>query len=543
MIKDSYDAIIVGAGHNGICLAAYLQRAGLDVAIFEKRHEEASAVWTEEKTAPGFWTNHAVVMEFMDYMPFIQDFGLWDLGISTVYPEAQVGITFADGRPPIVLYNVDYDKNFEKSGKSIAMTSKSDADTYVGIRTKIREITPIINQFFYNPPQMPTAEDPDPLSSLGMYLMNLLGLPPELADKTPKDVIDHLFESPEMRTMFYRVSPEWTTPTEEEGMGAFSLISMFYMTCVGQLMVGGTHTLGHAMAMAAVREGAEIHERAPIKRIVVKNGKATGVELPNGRIIEAKQFVASNADTKQTLLKLIGEDNLSDQWVKRANNFRYGPSNTVAYFNYAMHEAPDYKSARHNPDINKCFMTYVGYECPDDILTQMRECEIAKKIPQKLAAGTVIPSLFTPSYTPPGKHIMTSGPYMPRAQDVSPEEWKDFEENAWKDNYEIYAKSSTNMTMDNLIAVNTQPPTEWQNEKGFVNGDFCNGHMCREQLAHKRPFPEAAQYQTEIENVYLCGPGQHPTGGVSAAPGYNAYKKICQDLNLKYKPWEGPRGY
>jgi phytoene dehydrogenase-like protein len=133
---------------------------------------------------------------------------------------------------------------------------------------------------------------------------------------------------------------------------------------------------------------------------------------------------------------------------------------------------------------------------------------------------------------------------MPCASDVSDEEWREFEKTGWERAFEHYAKSCNNFTKENLIAVNVQPPTEWQNEKGFVNGDFCNGHMSREQLAHKRPFPEAAQYQTEIENVYMCGPGQHPTGGVSAAPGYNAYKKLAEAFDLKYKPWEThPRGY
>ena len=101
----SYDAVIIGAGHNGLCLGAYLARAGLKVGIFERRHDEGGGAHTDEATVPGFWHNlHAQYMEFIEMMPFYRDFDLPSFGARVIKPDAQVGITFADGRPPLVIY-------------------------------------------------------------------------------------------------------------------------------------------------------------------------------------------------------------------------------------------------------------------------------------------------------------------------------------------------------------------------------------------------------------------------------------------------------
>ena len=373
--------------------------------------------------------------------------------------------------------------------------------------------------------------------------MTMLGLPKELADRTAKDLIDHLFESPEMRTMMYRASPDWGTPLEEEGLAAFSVISIFLVTLVGRLCVGGTHTLAHAMAMAAVREGVDIYERSPVHKVLIKNGKAVGVRLADGTEVTARKLVASNADTQQTLLRMVGEENLSDLWVKRAKGFKYGPSCVVALFHYALHEAPDFKSARHDPAINKCFVTYVGYESPEDMVSQSRETE-AGMIPNNLGSYTTVNSLFDASYAPPGKHVWYTGPFFPKASSLSPEEWEEVRAEYPQRIYEVFARSCTNLTGENLIGVGTDLPIDFENEKGLMEGDFCNGAIRRDQLAHNRPFPEAAMYRAEVGGLYLCGPGQHPFGGVDAAPGYNAYKVVAEDFDLDYRPWlNHERGY
>ena len=138
----TYDAIVIGAGHNGLCLAAYLQRAGLSTVVVERRHEEGGGTNTEEPVLPGFRHNmHAQYMEFFDIMPMIADFGLEELGLRTVMPEAQAGIAFADGRPPVILHRPDL---LERTHESIAHYSKSDADMYVELKHRAMALEPVL---------------------------------------------------------------------------------------------------------------------------------------------------------------------------------------------------------------------------------------------------------------------------------------------------------------------------------------------------------------------------------------------------------------
>ena len=135
MSDASYDAVLIGGGHNGLCAAAYLARAGQKVGVFESRHEEAGAVHTSEATVPGFWHNlHAQYMEFIDYMPFYHDFDLPKFGARVIKPECQVGMAFADGRPPLLIYLPELE---EKTHASIARHSKRDADRFNEIRRKV----------------------------------------------------------------------------------------------------------------------------------------------------------------------------------------------------------------------------------------------------------------------------------------------------------------------------------------------------------------------------------------------------------------------
>ncbi len=542
MIKKSYDAVIIGGGHMGLCLGAYLQRAGVETAIFERRHEEGSAIFTSECTAPGFLHNlHAQYMEVMDWMPFYHDFELEKLGARTMYPEVQSGIAFSDGRPPICIYSVEKPENFEKTRKSIAEYSKHDADTLVEMRQMFLAAQDLAAANLYSPPTLPSAENPDPINSRSIEFMNILGLPPHIAKGSPRSVYDYLFEAPELRALLYRQSVEWAQPLEMMGLGLGAL-AIFGIYWNWRLMVGGTHILAHAMVMAGIREGMDFYESCEVEKVILENGKARGVRLIDGTEIEARKLVASNADLKATLLQMVGEDNLSPLWVKRAKDFKIGPSCVLASTGLALHEAPDYKSARHNPDINKAFYTIVGYDTPEEVIEYCRDAETGR-IPRIPGAGTWVNSLWDPTYAPPGKHSLCGWFFFPKASTHTPEEWEEIR-STYNDKFiKHFEKWAPNMTWENVIADYFYTPLDQQNEMRLMEGDFANGAMRPDQSGHNRPFPEAAHYRTEIPNLYLCGPYTYPGPGASAACGYNAFKIIAEDFGLD-KFWEKhPRGY
>jgi len=542
-VKKSYDAIIIGGGHMGITLGAYLQRAGMETAIFERRHEEGSAIYTSECTATGFLHNlHAQYMEFIDWMPFYHDFGLEKLGARTLYPVAQSGIAFSDGRPPIVLYSVEKPEYLELSRKSIAVYSKHDAETFVEIREKVKSLEGLMVERCYNPPELPTPENPDPDYFAAEALLDVLGLPKHYSKSSPRTVIDCLFETPELRALLYRKCVEWAIPVEMHGMGLGGITSCFWLGENWRLMVGGTHTLAHAMVMAGVREGMDFYEGCEVVKVLLKGMRAVGVQLKDGTEVEARKIVASNADLKATLLQMVGENNLSPLWAKRARDFRIGPSCVLASTGMALHEAPKFKSARHNPDINKTFYTVVGFDTPEEMLEYCRDAECGR-IPRIPGAGIWVNSLWDPTYAPPGKHSLCGWFFCPKASKDSAEEWEAVRATYNDEFIRHFEKWAPNMTRDNVIDDYFYTPLDQENEMRLMEGDFANGAMRPDQIGSFRPFPEAAHYRTEISNLYLCGPYTHPGPGASAACGYNAFKIIAEDFDLE-KIWEKTgRGY
>lgn len=530
MTSRTYDAVVIGAGHNGLCLAAYLQRAGLSTAIIERRHEEGGGVNTEEPVLSGYRHNmHAQFMEFFDVMPMIQDFGLEDLGLRTVMPEAQAGIAFADGRPPVILHRPDL---LDRTHASIARYSRSDADTFVELKQRAARFEELLAVGLYNPPGSTAAVGMGTLEGRAAILEGTfgdLGVTGHFALKTPKMVIDEMFETPELRALMYRVSVEWGLPIDTAVTGTDFLTFLMWTTANWKLVMGGTHGLAKAMTQACYREGVDLIENAHVDRILVEDGRAVGV-VARGVEYRAEKLVASNADVHQTLIGLVGEEHLSPLWAKRAKDFRYGPSHVLATPMFCLYEAPAYRSARWDPEIDKCFYTVVGYDGPDDMARYIRDA-YSGLLPAP-AAGTWVNSLWDRSQAPPGRHAATGWYFFPVASELSTEEWEEVRA-TFNDRFLArWREFAPNMTADNVIAHKLYTPDQMERKNMMREGDFSHGEFVPDQQGVNRPFPEASNYRTEIDGLYLCGSSAYPGGGVHAACGYNAYKKIAEDFGL-----------
>jgi phytoene dehydrogenase-like protein len=535
MSATSYDAIVIGAGHNGLCLAAYLQRAGLSTAVFERRHEEGGGINTEEPLLPGYRFNlHAQYMEFFDVMPMITDFGLEDLGLRTVMPEAQAGIAFADGRPPIVLHRPDL---MDRSHASISRYSKHDADMYVELKRRASLLQSLMASALYS---IPGPTQPGAQELMLEAAFGELGITSDFALKSPARVIDELFETPEMRALLYRATVEWGYPVDEAGTGAIFLSFIFWTLANWKLCLGGTHTLAKAMTQACYREGVDLIENTAVESVLVEDGRAVGVGVRGGRTIRAERLVASNADLRQTLLDLVGRDHLSPQWVRRAENYRYGPSHVLGTPMFCLHDAPSYRSARWDPEIDRCFYTMVGFDGPEDTIRYIRDAYMGR-LPEP-GAGTWVNSLWDRSQAPAERHAATGWYFFPPASSLSAQEWEEVRA-TYNDRFLAkWALAAPNMTPDNVIAHRLYTPDQMERKNLMREGDFSNGEFALDQLGPNRPFPEASNYRTEVEGLYLCGPSSFPGGGAHAACGYNAFKAVAEDLGLA-SPVAPERGY
>ncbi|MCZ7630963.1 MAG: NAD(P)/FAD-dependent oxidoreductase [Microthrixaceae bacterium] len=366
-----------------------------------------------------------------------------------------------------------------------------------------------------------------------------LGVGSHYVYKSPKMVIDELFETPELRALMYRVSVEWGLPLDTDGTGTDFLTFLMWTTANWKLVYGGTHSLAKAMTQACYREGVDLIENSLVERVIVEDGRAVGV-VARGTEYRANKLVASNADVRQTLLGLVGEEHLSDLWVKRAKAFRYGPSHVLGTPMFCLYEAPDYSSARWDPEINRCFYTAVGYEGPEDMARYIRDA-YSGTLP-KPAAGVWVNSLWDPAQAPKGRHSATGWYFLPCASELSASEWADVRE-TFNDRFlDAWQALAPNMTRDNVIAHKLYTPDQMERKVMMREGDFSHGEFVPDQQGVNRPFPEASNYLTEIDGLYLCGPSTFPGGGVHAACGYNAYKKIAADLDLP-SPVDNQRSY
>ncbi|NNN21495.1 MAG: NAD(P)/FAD-dependent oxidoreductase [Acidimicrobiales bacterium] len=531
----TYDAIVIGAGHNGLTLAAYLGRAGLKTLVLERRHEEGGGVNTEEPVMPGFRHNmHAQYMEFFDGMPIIQDFKLYELGLRSYMPEAQAGITFSDGRPPIIIHRPDL---LDRTHKNISRYSTSDADMYVELKKKAMALEPLLMANLYTPPPAGGMPDQGPLLEA---LFGDLGITSDFLLKSPKVIIDELFETSELRALMYRACVEWGFPVDTAASGGAFLTFIMWTMGNWKLARGGTHTLAKSMTQACYQQGVDLIESSPVVKIMVDDNRVTGVKCANGDIYWANKLVASNADLKQTLLELVGENNLSPTWVRRAKAFRYGPSHVLGTLALCLHDPPDYKSARYDEEINRCFYTMVGFDGEEDTIMYIRDAYNGR-LP-KPAAGTWVNTIWDKTQAPPGKHSATGWYFMPPKSALTPSEWEDVRQTYNSLFIKVWRDSAPNMTDSNIIAERIYTPDQMERKNLMREGDFSNGEFSPDQMGSNRPFPEASRYKTEIDGLYLCGPSAYPGGGVHSACGNNAFKVIAEDFDLE-SPVVASRGY
>lgn len=532
MERDEFDVVIVGGGHHGLTCAAYLARAGVDVAVFEGRHEWGGALYTGEPTGPGFCHNlHANFMEFLHIMPFFADFELERLGARTIYPEIQAGIAFKDGRPPVLIYR---NEMIEETAASFARYSAADAARWRDLKARANMFEPLMAAGLYTPPppwkpgqRLPVTYDAT------NEMMALFQLDPELAYKSIRDCIDELFESDEVRMLLYRIAIEFCgPPLEWPGCGWTFVFACLFMPGCWRMVVGGTHRLNGAMVTACLQEGVTMRESSRVRRIVIDDSRASGVELIDGRRIRARQAVVSAIGVKDTFLDLVGAENLSDYCRRRATHFKDGPDQVLGSVAMALHEAPHYKSARHDPGIDRAWYQVVGYDTPAEVLDYCRAGH-NDRIPELPAAGVWINSLWDGTQAPAGKHSLTGWYFFPRASTLSEAGWKEVRETYNARFLELYTEFAPNMTRANVIADYLHTPLDQERGMRMREGDFGHGAMSIDQTFGLRPFAGAGRYATEIAGLYLAGSCTHPGGGVTAACGYNCFKVLCEDLGYE----------
>jgi phytoene dehydrogenase-like protein len=515
-----FDGVIIGGGHNGLTLGAYLTRAGLKVCVLEATAAIGGGCSTEQPTLPGFRFNlHSNFYISWANSPLTDDLDLGRFGFSTIEPPVQQGIAFRDGTALVI------NKDVEKTCASIAQFSKRDAETYHAMhQTFAIEMQPLFKSLMYNPP-LTREQLHDRLSGANAR---------ELLSFVQYDLFtaaDTYFEDYRLRAWF-KVLLHAGAGENAPGSG-LALPSMIAAATGNAQPVGGSISLPLALARIIEAGGGVVKTRADVREICVAGNRATGVILSDGECVDAERFVASSVNAPATL-RFAGEEHFPKAARDKLKDWNWG-THSLLTLHLALNEKPDYVAAKFDPDMNRAFNVIFGAEDGVQIERSFQQIR-QNRIPDDLMGNGTCHSQFDPTYAPAGKHVAFWYPFAPYALEGDPDSWdRRREEIAARllTDWQVYA---SNLDSKNVLARFLYTPRDIPRfNPNMVNGSIRMGAFIPSQLGVNRPHPSLADFRSPIDGLYLAGSTNHG-GGANGAPGYNAANVIAADLQLKC-PW------
>jgi phytoene dehydrogenase-like protein len=522
-----YDAIVVGAGHNGLTSAAFLARAGLKVLVLERNEFIGGAAVSRELHSGWIYSNCSYVCSLL--RPEIyQDLDLARHGLQIV-PYGG-GATFTR--------NGDYlggyvDKDVKR--REIARHNAHDGDAWMRYSRDTMRQCRLIRQMLLRTPPDPTSLKPRDLAEMLYLVQRFADLGEQGIYDTMRfytmsiaDYLAEYYESDLVRASSAGSGIIGTALGVHSPGTAYVLLHHYMGDVDGQMATwgfarGGMGAVTQALASAFRSFGGEIRAAAPVARVLTRGRKAIGVALENGDEFHAN-IVLSNLDPKRTFLGLLGDVELEPELVQQARNFKIRGSS--GKLNIALDSLPPFPALGDGHPLH----------CGD--LHVLDSLERFERAYDDWKSGIwsrdpyldlLIPSMTDPTMTPPGKHYMSVFvQYVPPLVRGKP--WTDADRNAFRDTVFDQIETISPGFRRRVLHVEVRTPQELEAEVGLTEGNIFQGELTLDQLLFNRPFPGFAQYRGPLKGFYLCGSGTHPGGGVMAAPGANAAREVLRDL-------------
>jgi phytoene dehydrogenase-like protein len=531
-----FDGIVIGAGPNGLTTAGYLAKAGLKVAVLERRYEIGGGLATENLLLPGMLVDsHAIYHMMVEYAPPMRDFELetrYDL--QWIYPDVQVVMPFQDGTH-LALY-----KDPEKSAKSIAKFSEKDAESF---RNFVHWSNQAMDLFLAPATYVSAMPSLEQVAKLETHPVTKWD--DELTGYTPKQIVDSWFENDRVRALFLYLATMWGLDYDLEGLG-YLVPLMINRGWHYRLSRMGSHHVAHLMGKYISENGSRIISGCVIKRIVIENGEAKGVELDDGTIIKAKKFVCSGLNPHQTFYDYVGKQHLDQELITRLDEWRYSD---MSFFtvHLALAEVPQFTAIKNDPELANSLIYVVGYESEQDLVDHFE----ASKRGELHDGGfnCCFPSIHDPIrvHRHPGSEVKHIGLI---SMECAPYNLKDGGAPAWNKMRRPYAerckkileKYAPNMNEQTILWDYIGSPLDTENKfPDMKNGCFKQGAYLPLQMGYMRPNEYCCQHDTPIKKLYMCGACTHSGGMALYGPGFNAAEKIAEDLGIQ-KWWPEPRG-
>jgi phytoene dehydrogenase-like protein len=523
---DAYDGIILGTGHNALVLQAYLCRCGLKIVSLDRAAVAGGGLATvENPRQPGFLHNtHSFFHRALTAMPWYRDLEVERHGARYIEPELNVALILRDGR------SLQWWTDFEKTYKSFAQFSRRDADS---LRRWREEFQPIVRQILIpeaQSPPLPIQQREELLnrSRLGRRLL-------EVSRLSPLEFVEREFENDVVRAGLLFFNGLREVDLRLSGFG-HSIPALLASERMAQMCVGGSARLAEALVGDIRQHGGEVRTSVEPRSILVRGGKARGVELANGERIEARGFVASGLNPQQTFLKLIDADAVPRTLRDEAAKFQYNLLAPLFALNIALREPPQYSAAKSDPAIDNAFMVILGLER----FGQFHEIVAAHErgeIPDTVMWGAC-PTRFDPTQAPAGGHTAFMWEKLPYRVHGDPRQWEKIANQHADQLLRLWTQYAPNLEGATLDTFARTPLDTECTLPNMQAGDLLVGAFANGQVGENRPFAGAGRYRTTIDGLYLCGGSTHPGGNITGLCGYNAARVIAADLGCRI--WWNP---
>ena len=524
---NTYDAIVIGAGHNGLTSAAYLAKSGLRTVVLERNPYIGGATVSRELHEGWKYSNCSYVCSLL--RPEItRDLELPRHGLQVV-PYGG-GVTFSRSGEYFGNYS-----DHERQYREMCRHSMRDANAYERYSADVIRQTRLIRPFLLRTPPDPTSFKPRDIRELMTFARAFTELGEEgLADalrfwtKSIGDFLDEYFETDLLKCHLAGSGIIGTALGVYSPGTAYVLLHHYMGDVDGNVGAwgfarGGMGAVSAALSKSYQSFGGEIRTDAGVAQIIIRNGEAKGVALENGDEIHAP-LVVSSLDPRRTFTKIMDPADLSPKLLTAAKNFKIRGSS--GKLNIALDGLPHFNGLDQRSPLMLGDMHFI------DSLERMERAYDDWK------AGTwsadpyvdmLIPTQVDPTMAPPGKHMMTVFvQYCPPT--LASGDWTNADRDAFgKTIIDQIAEYSPDFR-DLILHTEVRTPRELEAEVGLTEGNIFMGELTFDQLLFNRPFPGYAQYRGPVQGMYLCGSGSHPGGGVMAAPGANCAREILLDL-------------
>lgn len=520
----TYDAIIIGGGHNGLVTACYLARAKWKVLVLERRYLVGGACVTEE-TFPGFKVSTAAYVNSLFRPEIVRDLRLKEYGFELIERNPSSFTPFLDGR--YLMMGADAAMNL----REISKFSAKDADNYPKYEKMLERVADVVEPtLLLTPPNLlkPGLGGLWTLAQLGRKFQKMgphLAEAMEVLTGAARPILDRWFESEELKA----------TLATDAIIGAFASPSMpgtayvLFHHVMGETngkrgvwayVRGGMGGLTQALAKAAKDLGVEIRCDAEVAKILTKNDVVSGVALTSGEEFHAPK-VASNLDPNLTFQKLLDPKLLPPDFAEAVRRIDYASASIK--INVALSEVPNFTACpgdRIGPQHHGTM-----HICPDQdyIERAFDDAKYGRPSADPILECT-LPTSVDATVAPPGKHLMSMFiQYFPyKTKNGSPDELKEKFADRCFDILNEYAPNFKKSVIDRQILT----PLDLERTFNLTGGNIFQGSMTLNQLFLFRPVVGWANYRTPIKHLYLCGSAAHPGGGVMGTCGYNAAREM-----------------